>query len=178
MLATSISYTPPSSSSPAPFQHVHLFYKAHDCPFHENQEPWRGRAPVFKSCLASGRQAPPGRLPLLSAVVERAIWTMERSVFPIRRWFPMPFTPPTPVLQPGFYRCLWDGCRLAACRYTPHRLEKSNGATKGVIEWLLYWYMQTSRSCSCQVIHKHGHMGGGTVMDRPSCITKSNKKPR
>lgn len=90
-----------SSSSPALFQHMHLFYKTHDCPFHKNQEPWRGRAPVFKSCLASGRQSPPGRLPPLSAVVERAIWTMERSVFPISGWFPLPSTPPTPTLQPG-----------------------------------------------------------------------------
>ena len=76
------------------FQHMHVFYKTHDCPFHENQAPWRGRAPVFKSCLASGRQPPPGRLPPLSAVVERAIWAMERSVFPISRWFPLPCTPP------------------------------------------------------------------------------------
>lgn len=96
------SYILPSSSPLALFQHVHLFYKAHDCPFHENQEPWRGRAPVFKSCLASGRQSPPGRLPALSAVVEGAIWTMERSVFPISRRFPLPCNPthPCPAAWP------------------------------------------------------------------------------
>lgn len=55
---------------PSLFQHMHLFYKSHDCPFHENQKPWHTRAPVFKSCLASGRQSPPGCLPSLSAVVE------------------------------------------------------------------------------------------------------------
>lgn len=140
----------PSSSSLAHFQHVHLFYKSHDCPFHENQELWHGRAPVFKSCLASGRQSPLGCLPPLSAVVERAIWTRERSVFPISRWFPLPCTPPTPALKPGLHCCLWDCCRLAACHWTPHSLTNNNVATKGVIEKVPYWCIQTSRSCSCQ----------------------------
>lgn len=145
------SYIPPSSSSRTLFQHMHVFYKTHDCPFHENQEPWRSRAPVFKSWLASGRQSPPGCLPPPSAVVERAIWAMGRSVFPISRWFPLPCTPPTPALQPGLHRCLWDCCRLAACHCTPHSLTKNNKGTKGVIERLLlyyyYWCTQTSRSC-------------------------------
>ncbi len=87
---------------------------------------------------------------------------MERSVFPISRWFPLPCTPPTPALQPGLHCCLWDCCRLAACHCTPHSLTKNNEATKGVIERLRYWCTQTSRSCSCRhnsYVRTHGRDG-------------------
>lgn len=126
------------------------FIKCMIVPFLRIGNQWHCWAPVFKSCLISGRQSPPGCLPPLSTVVERAIWTRERSVFPISTWFPLPCTPPALTLQPGPHWCLWDCCRLAACCWTPHRFTNNNIATKGVMEEVPYWCIQTGRSCSCQ----------------------------
>lgn len=59
---------------------------------------------------------------------------MERRVFPISRWFPLPCTPPTSTLQPGPRCCMWNGCRLAACHRAPHRLTNNNEATEAEID--------------------------------------------
>lgn len=68
----------------------------------------------------------------------KTILVMERSVFPISRWFPLPCTPPTAVLHFGLRCCLWECCRLAACHYTPHSLTKNNEGTKGMGKtWIL-----------------------------------------
>lgn len=159
-------------------RHMDLYYMALDCPLHNNQELWHGWAPVLKSCLASGCQSPPGRLPPLPAVVERAIQPMEKSVFPISEWFALPCTPPhptppAPALRPGLHTAASGTTVEYHC--TPLRLTNNNRATEGVMEKLPCWRVQASWSRSCQNkpsvwTHETDHKQKDKASDHSKCF--------
>lgn len=62
---------------------MHLFYTALDYAFHNNQGLRHGWAPILKSCLASGHQAPPGRPPPLPRCRRKGNSSYGETCFPL-----------------------------------------------------------------------------------------------
>lgn len=66
-----------------PVKTMLLVYTVLDCPFHNHQGLRHGWAPILKSCLASGHQAPPGRLPPLPRCRRKGKSSYGETCFPL-----------------------------------------------------------------------------------------------